>query len=244
MKLSFCVDCRGRLYHLRQTIRENLDAIKLDGDSEMIVLNYNSQDSMDWFMKQFSAEIKSGVLTYLHEKTAPYYHVSRAHNITHFYAKGDYVINLDSDNYIDGNIESARKIWTDSPDTVIHWNNSGVEPFEAFDGSFGRIGLSAGQYRKLGGYDEQWIPFNGADEDLIGRAKIAGYEVKVINKAVSAIYNEWSFERTGGIVNNKRDATMCASVLLKVRRENGIYEVNMFRKPVTVTLNWDKEIPV
>ncbi len=145
MKLSFCVTCMNRLHQLRQTLPENLHSISKDGNSEIVLVNYNSADLLDDWVRQFTPYIEAGVLRYAHEQTAQHFHASKAKNLAHFLATGDYVINLDGDNFIDFTIKPMREEWSKRPNASI-WLWSGTYA----DGTFGRIGLPRDLFLRLG----------------------------------------------------------------------------------------------
>ena len=236
MKISFCTLSHGCLYQLRQTIRENLDVIKADGNSELVVLNYNSPDSMDWYMHRFQPEIDAGILIYAHEKTAVHFHASKAINISHLCSSGDYLVNLDGDNFIDSGIESARKIWSDRPKTVVQWFNGNGN-----DGTCGRIGMSREVFTMLGGYDESLPPFGGQDKDIMERAKNAGLELLVVPRVACAIKNVRDVKNTGRKMVEFESDLIATRVLILERTALGIYQVNANRKKVAVEINWKKE---
>lgn len=242
MKISFCTTCHDRTFQLRQTIHENLLAIRSDGNCEMVLVNYNSPDNLDWYIRRhFKAEIEAGYLKYVGEKKVTSYHAARAHNISHFVSTGDYVINLDGDNFIDGNIESARKLWSDNPNLVIQWYNG-----HGTDGTFGRIGMSRAIFNKLGGYDEGLPPLSGQDKDIIERARVAGYEVARVSGVSCAIKNPRDLTRVGPDWKDKdyHDMMAISNHIIQSRRPLGVSVVNQDRKKVRVQINWGEEIEV
>src|ERR1044072_3062749 len=94
-KISFCVTCKNRLWQLQQTLPVNLRVIKDDGSADLVLVNYNSQDGLNDWIHQFHKEIETGILTYVHERTEQYFHCSKAKNLAHFIATGEFVVNLD-----------------------------------------------------------------------------------------------------------------------------------------------------
>lgn len=233
MKISFCTPCQNRLFQLRQTIRENLDRIKEDGNSELVIVNYNSLDSLDWFMRQFKKEIDDGIIIYGGEKKAIKYSCPIGKNIAHFIATGDYLMSLDGDNFIDGSIASMRRLWDENPDYVLHYHNM------PGDGTYGRIGLSAHNFRRLGGYDELMPDFNRHDTDFLVRAKIAGLPESRVRGEACAIPNPKPITN-----ESYKEMEIIGTHLSNKRIESGIYEVNQGRRPVKIQINWGKDILV
>jgi hypothetical protein len=170
-RLSFCTSCKGRLWQLRHTMCPNLAAIEADGCSEMVLVNYNSPDELDVWIRQFRSAIEAGTLLYVRERSDPNFHSSKAKNLAHFAATGEFVVNLDADNLIGDTIARYRRFWAVNPDTVIH-GFCGLWP----DGTFGRIGMAARHFRGLGGYDEEMLSMGWQDRDLLRRARAYGLD--------------------------------------------------------------------
>src|SRR5205823_9246972 len=61
-KISFCTTCKNRLWQLSHTLPPNLAAIEADGCSELVLVNYNSQDELDVWIRQFRSAIEAGRL--------------------------------------------------------------------------------------------------------------------------------------------------------------------------------------
>jgi hypothetical protein len=51
MRMSFCMTCMGRLHHLRETVLENLAVIEKSPGAECVLLNYNSPDELELWIK-------------------------------------------------------------------------------------------------------------------------------------------------------------------------------------------------
>jgi hypothetical protein len=241
IKISFCVTCKGRLWQLRQTLPANLDVAQNDQHSEIVVVNYNSPDDVDPWMREFQPWIDSGVLRYIHEKTATVFHGSKAKNIAHLGATGEFLFNLDCDNFIGAAIPALRRLWQNNHDAVIH-GFSGI----SLDGTFGRIGISRSRFHELGGYDEKMHAMAYHDVDLINRALVLG--VTVIGTTAAS----------GPAIRNTQQQKMqyCPDTLTwdemfqlnrELSRQNlrsGILQANPARMPVNVLLNFTDEIQI
>lgn len=171
MKISFCTSCMNRLHQLAQTLPANLEPLLEDGRAELVVLNYNSQDGLDEWMKRYQSYIDSGVIRYGHETKARYFHASKAKNLAHYLATGEFLVNLDADNFIENSIPEMRRYWREDPWAVLWlWPGSDYS-----DGTFGRIGLNRAVFVKCGGYDEEFLPIAVQDRDLLSRLAELGY---------------------------------------------------------------------
>src|SRR5205807_1399147 len=108
---------------------------------------------------------------YVHERCDPYFHMSKAKNLAHFAATGEFVVNLDGDNLIGDTITRYRRFWADNPDTVIQGYSGNL-----VDGTYGRIGMAKRHFLALGGYDEEMLPMAYQDCDLLHRAEASGLD--------------------------------------------------------------------
>ncbi len=72
-KASFCATCKNRLWQLRHTLPSNMEAVRAAGCAELVLVNYNSRDGLDDWVRQFQSDIDSGLLRYVHEKTGRFH---------------------------------------------------------------------------------------------------------------------------------------------------------------------------
>lgn len=241
IKISFCVTCKGRLWQLRQTLPANLDVAHNDRHAEIVVVNYNSPDDTDDWMRQFQPWIDSGVLRYIHEKTAAGFHGPKAKNIAHLGATGDFLFNLDCDNFIGPAVPALRNVWRAHQDAVVH-GFSGI----SLDGTFGRIGLSRSRFLELGGYDEEMHAMAYHDVDLLNRALVLG--MTVIGTAAAsgpAVLNtqQQKMQYCPGTLTWEemfvlnRDRSRC-------NLRSGKLRANPARVPAAVLLNFTEEIQI
>lgn len=164
MKISFCTTCKNRLWQFKQTVFDNLNEIARDGNSELILVDYNDTQGLENFVKDnLQYYIDNDILIYLQEKDSEFFDMSRAKNLSHLGSNGDYLFNLDADNFIRDLIPRLREILKIDTDIVSH-------AYDNIDrGGFGRIGISRNIFNKLGGYDEDMSGVWGEDTDLIFR---------------------------------------------------------------------------
>jgi hypothetical protein len=94
--------------------------------------------------------------------------------MAHALATGDYVCNLDADNFVGfGFVHYLRAVFLRRPNAIVATNrldsrlNLGVHK-----GSMGRIAMSRANFALLGGYDEsaRFKGWSGEDSDLLIRA--------------------------------------------------------------------------
>ena len=170
-KISFCTTVMNRHAQISQTLPENLETNKaFEKEIEFVLIQFiNSREGVKtdkWVRSNFRHEIESGYLKYFITDKMQFFDVSKAKNTAHLNASGLYLFNLDADNYIAPEEVSLllKKYLFGS---VTHfW--SGVHK----DGSYGRIGLGAYEFSKLGGYNEAMKVFCYEDTDLLIRCRL------------------------------------------------------------------------
>lgn len=159
MTISLCVTCRDRLYHLRRTLPSNLRWAKKDGDVQIVLLDYNSSDGLeDWIRNTYKEDIKSGLLVFYRESKATRFNMMHAKNVAANLAIGSVVVNLDADNFIGPYYLSfLRNAFADE--------NVQAAKLKCKRGLCGRIAIRKKMFVKLGGYDES-MPCGYGWEDL------------------------------------------------------------------------------
>lgn len=99
-KLSFCIVCKDRLNHLQSTLRKNIVS-NLRDDVEFVLLDYSSLDGMGAWVESFCHEyIARGILSYYKYQEATSFHRTHSRNMAFKLACGEYLCNLDADNYL------------------------------------------------------------------------------------------------------------------------------------------------
>jgi hypothetical protein len=151
MKISFCVPIMNRFHHLKETLPHNLNVLKSLTKSNVIelnLLNFSSTDFDDsYIIDNFSEHLDSGLLRYCKLENQQYYHISGVKNLAHRSSTGDYLINLDADNFISK--EYLKEVLNNS------FNNTFILLKESDNhGTYGRVGTPRKLYNMLGGYDE------------------------------------------------------------------------------------------
>lgn len=254
-RVSLCVTCKNRLWQLRRTLPENLERAEADGDTEVVLVNYDSRDGLDAWVREFQAHIERGLLRYLHLRDEPHFHMSKAKNLAHLGATGEFLVNLDADNFIGDTIVAWRARWAADYDTLIHGfvpeNDKGRVgerdglPAEG-NGTGGRIGLPRRHFVALGGYDEEMLPMSQQDVDLIDRARAMGLAVaRLPQPGRASICN--SFEDKLRDTGLSYDWAEMRRRNLERRRENlrkGRLRVNTGRVPVRVLVNFAREAEI
>lgn len=164
MKISFCTTCMGRTHHLKQTlpknIRENLPrANQLDPDVEFVVLDYNSQDGLEEWIKsdpEMIEYMQKGILVYARTTEPEFFRMAHAKNMSHRLATGDVLCNTDADNFLGNHFATElANIFQQDKNVIVHparvlGKNISVNE----RGFFGRIAAERSSFYALGGYNE------------------------------------------------------------------------------------------
>jgi len=194
--ISFCTNCKNRLYHLCHTVEENIKANQSYGKVEFVLVNYNSQDGMhEWVRKNLLQYIESGILNYYYASEPLHYHASKAKNLAHRLATGDIVCNLDGDNFTGKDFAFyINYLFGKFGDEIILQFKKAP-----YWGTEGRIVLSRKNFEKLGGYDESFYPTGHQDHDLMDRAKAYGlsYQNITIENFLRYLSNSTKEKSTG-----------------------------------------------
>jgi glycosyltransferase involved in cell wall biosynthesis len=161
------------LWQIKQTLPSNLTAL---GDGQEIVLvDYGSTDGLsEWVWANFRQDIARGRLVFFEVKNEVSWSSPRAKNLAHRLSRGDYLFNLDADNFITP--QDIALIREERQRRVPCHQWTGVWG----DGSYGRIGMPRKLFFGIGGYDETMLPMAGQDFDLVQRLAAAKRPVVVI----------------------------------------------------------------
>jgi hypothetical protein len=168
VSISYCTTCKGRLHQLRETLAGNLAT--LQSDEEIVLVDFNSPDGVAaWVWDNFRSDIERGALRFFEVLDEAPWHMAKAKNVAHRLSRGDYLFNLDADNFIlpldTQRIRAARQ--------EQRGCRQGTGNLR--DGTPGRIGIARAMFDAIGGYDEGLLRTLIDDYDLIIRAEAAGY---------------------------------------------------------------------
>jgi hypothetical protein len=170
-RISICTNCMNRLHDLMVTLPVNLYHNRSYPNVEFVLLNYNSQDKMDdWVKDYMMPHIQAGTLVYVHTTEPKYYDMSHSRNVSFKVASGDIVLNVDADNFTgSGFAEMVNLLAELQPAKAVFG--------AAKEGMHGRIGFYKREWLALGGYDEDLTGYGWDDYNLVFRAMAAGFRL-------------------------------------------------------------------
>ncbi len=172
-KISFCTVCMNRLHHLKKTLPKNIrDNLKY-GNVEFVVLNYNSKDDIDhWIKTNMSKYIKNGILKYYKTTEPDSFHHSHAKNVVAKCAEGDIICNIDADNFMGKGFADFVNNKFSANNNIFITVSKGIVTKDCL----GRICSKSTDFHKITGYDEGMSGYGFEDIDLINRLKVIGLE--------------------------------------------------------------------
>jgi glycosyltransferase involved in cell wall biosynthesis len=174
MKISVCTQIKNRLYQFSKTFLKNVETLEKYQDVEWVIVDCGSSDGLSEYIGEY-LEKYSFVKYY--QAIDFKYSIPIAKNFSVRFSTGDYVFNLDCDNYLDDIIDEI-----DSTDQGVHCH-------EYLKGTHGRIGMSKEIFLKIGGYDENFYPAGVHDNDIMLRANYLNYKFKSIPSGTPPVSN-------------------------------------------------------
>jgi|688.fasta_scaffold11137_17 glycosyltransferase involved in cell wall biosynthesis len=174
MKISVCSQIKNRLYQFSKTFLKNIETLEKYQDIEWIIVDCGSSDRLSDYIEEYLE--KYNFIKY-YQAINFKYSIPIAKNFSARLSTGDYIFNLDCDNYLDNIVDEIRS------------SNQGVSCDEYLKGSHGRIGMSKEVFVQLGGYDENFYPAGVHDNDIVLRANYLNYKFKNIPSVTSPVSN-------------------------------------------------------
>ncbi len=178
-KISFCTTCMGRLYNLKETLFKNMEDNKSYPNLEFVILDYNSQDGLEEWMKDNMMEhIESGRVSYFKTTEPTEFSMAHSRNVVFKAASGEIVNNLDADNYTCDYKRNRipEECWASYINRMANDQGKEVIFSKGKRSMHGRIGFYKDEFIKtLGGYDESLEGYGHDDHDLVQRAWKLGF---------------------------------------------------------------------
>ena len=183
-KISFCIVSMNRLHHLKKTLMSNIQDNEDYKNLEFVVLNYNSKDKMDeWIKENVSKYIESGKLTYYHTFDPTEFNHSHAKNMAFKLAKGDILCSINADhfsgknfaNYVNRQFNLHKEIVL----TTIDYDKKKKNYFPPQD-ILGKVCVKKRDFINVNGFDESMTNYGFEDYDFINRLELNKVKRKLI----------------------------------------------------------------
>ena len=209
-KISFGTSCMGRLHHIKKTYLRNIKvALDTYDNCEFVLLNWNSRDGLDdWVKENLTEYIESGIVKYIHTTIPLKFSQAITKNITCKNASGDIVCVLDGDNRLKPKFISK----------IVEEFNCHEFPIFGSHGAgvAGRMVCFKEHFLKIRGFDESLTKWGYEDCDFINRFKVYFDKHKYFNiksLAGSAIHHQG---RPVNAKNNKKISKKNESIGLSI----------------------------
>jgi len=177
MFISYCTQIKNRLPQFEQVFAHNLAHVLDNPDTEWVIVDCDSSDGLDAFIADEFPVFPAHVHYYRSRPQA--YSIPVAKNFAARLSSGDYLFNLDADNFIGDTSAHIRR--------VGRYDGICCDLFKR--GVYGRIGCARKIFEFVGGYDESFLPAAKHDVDLRARCGIIGYNFVNVVPDIGAILN-------------------------------------------------------
>lgn len=176
LKITFCTTIMNRLHHLQQTLPYNLDYNLDYQNCEFLILDYNSTDGLEEWMRENMHHFQGKVKYY---KTTEPIHYQRSHsrNMAMKLADGDILCNLDADNYTGPDFAAyVASVFEENQHCFL--SPAKNSPSD----TFGKICFKKDDFLRIRGYDEVIKTYGFEDNDLKSRLEASGLTEKYYSK--------------------------------------------------------------
>lgn len=167
-KISICTTCMDRTHDLKVTLPKNIEDNKDYPNLEFVVLNYNSKDDLDdWMKSEMMPHIESGLIRYIKTTEPEFYLMSHSRNIAFRAATGEIVNSVDADNYTKvGFAATINKLAELCPEKAMFARSKRM--------LHGRIGMYKSDFIFIGGYEESLKSYGYDDHNILYRSMALG----------------------------------------------------------------------
>lgn len=153
---------------------------------EFVLLDYNSTDGLEEWVKELQYYIDTGILVYYRTEEPLNYHRTHSRNMAFRLSTGDIVCNLDADNFLgEGFASYILDIFNQGDETFF------CTPQYSERDVIGRICVRRKHFFTVNGYDETLSGYGLEDIDLYNRLEKVGLQQRLlpIGKYYSAIHH-------------------------------------------------------
>jgi GT2 family glycosyltransferase len=168
MLISICTACHNRTYDLKKTLPTWIEASEISPPVEIVVLDYNSPDDLQEYIKSITGLSEGVILRCPHYNGKDHYHMAHAKNLSVLAVSAKYYVHINSDCYMKNDfILKIRELFEENPDLgwATVYRNEGI------------IAMRKQDFIDAGGYDERFEFYGPEDKDLNSRLARRGLSV-------------------------------------------------------------------
>ena len=178
LKISFCIVSMNRLHQLKETLLRNIADNADYPDLEVILLNYNSADGMEeWVKEALGDHIATGRIVYYKTPDPSHFRHSHAKNLAFKLSNGDIICSINADHFAGkGFARYVNNAFMQDPGivlTTIDYPRSRPGYMPAKD-VLGKVCVSKRDFLKIKGFEERMKSYGFEDYDLVNRLEMAG----------------------------------------------------------------------
>jgi hypothetical protein len=203
-KISICTQIKNRLYQFKETFYKNLKVINQYENIEWNIVDVNSTDGLRDFIKP---NISSNI-NYFECIDEIEYSIPISKNFAFRLSSGDYIFNLDADNFLGSII-----------DKIIEYNYIPIYCNKFSLGVYGRIGCENQILKEVGGYDESFLPAGHHEQDFMARCNLINHNFTHID------FDEMPLQ------NTKQDTIINTKINISWQSMN---QINTFKKNTNI----------
>lgn len=182
-KISFCTVCMNRLFHIRETLPQNIESALQNPNVEFVLLDYNSTDGLEnWVRTQMAPYIENGILKYAKTNEPKYFDRSHSRNLAINIASGSIIALVDADNYLgDGYIDWIEEVFDKHGSSAII--TTIAEEGFLYSDQGGKCAFYKEKFHQARGFDEMMFGYGFEDVDLINRLALQGGKRIIIDNS-------------------------------------------------------------
>lgn len=164
-KIAFCITSMNRLSHVKETLEKNIIDNNLPEEVQFVLLDYNSSDGLEKWVKSLKKYFDSDILAYYRTNSPTEFLRSHSRNMSFRLANADIVCNLDADNYLGKGFAKyiVDKFDKNKEKDVFVTSNCSVRD------TFGRFCVYKDDFMKIRGYNEALAGYGVEDLELFYR---------------------------------------------------------------------------
>ena len=184
-KISFCTVCMNRLHQLKETLPVNIRRYADKANIEFVLLNYNSQDELDeWVKSDLSEYIESGLLVYYRSPDHEVFSHSHSKNMIFRLATGHILCSINADHFIGPAFdEYLLTVFKKFPRSFVspYIPHGSKQKYIPPKDVVGKVCLRRSDFYALSGFDERFKNYGFEDVDLVKRLENFGLKRIVLN---------------------------------------------------------------